>query len=911
MDNGFNWEFIDENGTFMSTHPQKVNQLYFPICNEAGLMSSVSPFLGGDSKKSQNEFLYLPVSIEDLHNNRSSRNFWLYTQKKGAFSVTGNSMRQRGNNSFEDKPDNEAKVEGGFLYHTLHTKIEELSLACQFTTFCPANEDFVEINLVSVKNEGNQSVTFVPTAAFPIFGRSADNIRDHRHVTSLMHRIRLKDYGIVVKPTIHHDERGHQPNDTSYFVYGATEDGEKPEYIYPTAEEFIGGGGTFDWPRAVVANETPDKSGRYRRDGMETIGALKFKETTVAPGKTISYIICAGITEKQDFDENFIRYNTEEKARSVLKENKEYWKKLINKIKFSGESKEFDGWIQWVELQPILRKIYGCSFLPYHDYGRGGRGWRDLWQDYLTLLLQDPQSVRDILVQNCKGVRIDGSNATIILQGKGKFLADRNKVSRVWMDHGAWPFFTIQLYINQTGDIDILDEKVSYWRDQLLQRSKKIDLTWENSRGNVQLDKTGEVYNGTVLEHLLLQNLICYFNVGEHGNIKLEDGDWNDQLDLAPDRGETIPFTAFYAMNLSALADMLLNYQSVTQKQEIEVYEEMLVLLNNSEKLLPAEKQEVLFHYYQSVEKGVSTNKKKVYILTAVKSLKSKSQQLLMQVRNNEWIEKDDEYGFFNGYYNNDGKPVDGFWDMDHIRLGLTAQTFTIMSGTATDKQIERIIKTVNKYLSDPTTGGLRLTMPLGENTWNLGRGFALVYGEKETGGMFSHMTTMYAYALYKRGYVKEGYQVLSKIFKLCLDAKSSEIYPGIPEYINDRGKGLYSYVTGAGSWTIFTMLTQVYGIHGDMGDLVIEPKLTAEQFSCREKLSVETEFAKRRIRVVYKNSEKLEYGIYKIGTVKINNVEIEEGVGTFKICVPKHNWQSLISGGYVNEIYVELTKRV
>ena len=62
----------------------------------------------------------------------------------------------------------------------------------------------------------------------------------------------------------------------------------------------------------------------------------------------------------------------------------------------------------------------GNSFMPYHDYGRGGRGWRDLWQDQLALLLMDPGAVHDQLFANFAGVRLDGSNATIIGDAPGE-----------------------------------------------------------------------------------------------------------------------------------------------------------------------------------------------------------------------------------------------------------------------------------------------------------------------------------------------------------------------------------------------------------------------------------------------------------------------------------------------------------
>lgn len=67
-------------------------------------------------------------------------------------------------------------------------------------------------------------------------------------------------------------------------------------------------------------------------------------------------------------------------------------------------------------------------------------------------MLMDPGDVRQMVVSNYGGVRIDGTNATIIGTGQGEFIADRNGISRVWMDHAVWPFMTTKLYLDQTGD---------------------------------------------------------------------------------------------------------------------------------------------------------------------------------------------------------------------------------------------------------------------------------------------------------------------------------------------------------------------------------------------------------------------------------------------------------------------------
>ena len=83
-------KFIDNHGSFCVNRPENTSYLYFPLASEAGLKSSVTPVLGGDSKIDQDTFLLEPVSSENLHNNRSSRNFWIV--KEGHIPVTMEDM---------------------------------------------------------------------------------------------------------------------------------------------------------------------------------------------------------------------------------------------------------------------------------------------------------------------------------------------------------------------------------------------------------------------------------------------------------------------------------------------------------------------------------------------------------------------------------------------------------------------------------------------------------------------------------------------------------------------------------------------------------------------------------------------------------------------------------------------------
>lgn len=83
--------------------------------------------------------------------------------------------------------------------------------------------------------------------------------------------------------------------------------------------------------------------------------------------------------------------------------------------------------------------------------------------------------MRQMILDNFGGVRIDGDNATIIGEQQGEFIADRNGIAHVWMDDEVWSFLTTKLYIDRTGDIGILKEEVPYFKDEQSQCGASLD----------------------------------------------------------------------------------------------------------------------------------------------------------------------------------------------------------------------------------------------------------------------------------------------------------------------------------------------------------------------------------------------------------------------------------------------------
>lgn len=870
------WKFIDSKGTFQLDNPGRFSRLYFPLANEAGMLASITPKLKGDTKKGQDAFLTLPVSSEDLHNSKANRNFWVIQDGRRIWSATGVAKNKK---DYSDR----VSVEAGQLWHELTRDNQTLKLKSVITNFVPSSGEHVEIMRVAIHNTGSAETEIAAWAAVPIYARSADNLRDHRHVTSLLHRIEEHANGILVTPTMTFDERGHQINRITYAVLGADGHGRTPDKIVPTVEGFIGEGGSYEYPKSLFEAEHHDEAAyREHIQGKEAMGALRFPKVRIKPGGKAEFIVLLGIADdKAEIAKWLHRFASSEKIDASLAETKKFWLEKSSQVVFNTADPVFNGWLRWVGLQPVFRKIFGCSFLPDFDYGRGGRGWRDLWQDCLALLLTHPEETRSMLLHNYGGVRIDGSNATIISAGDYRFVADRNSITRVWMDHGVWPFVTTELYLHESGDMDFLLKKAPYFRDTQQSRAAKKDADWTPEYGTKLKTRSGKVYQGTLIEHILVQHLVQFFNVGPHNHIKLECADWNDGLDMAAEKGESVAFTAFYAGNLRRIASVLDYLAQVKNLKTLELTKELGVLLDSAGKgKLPsyhngAYKRETLERYFKSVQPEISGKVRKFPVAALVKDLNAKADYLTRHVRVKEWIKVKSGHEFFNGYYDNHAQRVEG----DHpngVRMTLTGQVFTAMSGVADHHQVSQIVKSVRKYLVDPVLGGVRLNTDFKEIQPNLGRAFSFAYGEKENGAFFNHMQVMYANALYKRGFVQEGYEVLRGIFKMAVNVETSKIYPGLPEYFNSEGRGMYHYLTGSASWYFLTLLTESFGIKGHYGDLLIEPKLTAAQFEGVNEISVNAPFADRCLQIIYRNPKKLCYGQYRISGATLNGEKVD-----------------------------------
>jgi len=150
------YRFTDSDGSFALDGAENDMGLYFPIAGEQGIKSSVTPNLLGDIKLDQNHFVMEPVSIENLHNNRSGRNFWCYVKGVGAWSATGASAEQQAARYTEHQEP--SGVEAGLMWHRAWRHSQAYGLDAAVTSFVPLQHN-TEIMQVKLRNTGKHPVT--------------------------------------------------------------------------------------------------------------------------------------------------------------------------------------------------------------------------------------------------------------------------------------------------------------------------------------------------------------------------------------------------------------------------------------------------------------------------------------------------------------------------------------------------------------------------------------------------------------------------------------------------------------------------------------------------------------------------------------------------------------------------------
>ncbi|GAB1401343.1 hypothetical protein MASR1M68_02540 [Elusimicrobiota bacterium] len=730
------------------------------------------------------------------------------------------------------------KYEMGLGYVKFSGSSQSMKLTVSATVFVPL-EEMAELWMVEIKNNSNKTkvIDFIPTV--PIFAGNRAYVEYHRDVVRLYNKSVI-DKDIEIVPGLEWIEGSTGPSDICYFMSAETEKGKKGDRFYSDRETFLGPNGMWLKPESILKNIPP----KIQCYGKEAVGAVEFQKVSIPAGKTAKFVVINGITFNGSKDaKKMIKKYSYKSAEKAFDDLKSYWDERCSRVRITTGNSDFNTlWNTWWCYQLSMRYWFGNTAHPQTDYGSDFAGWRDFWQDMMAATVIDPKGLEERTIRTLEGIRLDGTNATRFFARTKEFGSD--ELHGLWCDHPYWTAQTVMILVNFLGDPKFLfREGIGYFKDAYQDRGETKNSEWK--KGYIESQKTlsGKKYTGSVIEHLLVQIMTMFYDVGKNNLLKQKRADWNDAVDQV--KGENVTFTFAVAQNCNEIASLLEKIAKDLNITEIEVFEEFAILVENwGNKIqdITAEARQIkLKKYLSKVNNAITGKKIKIKIEKILKDLRIKAQLAIDNANKKAW-----NGHYYSGYIFDNGKPVDTIFNKsglnkknptsDDFEMMLMPQTWSLVSGGADKIQVaDKVIESAFKYLFDKKVGAMKLNYP-GYTKFDktIGRITGFAPGTKENNALFSHANLFFVWALIKRGMPDEAYKVFSGINPLNHEHEIIRTGPWIPEYYvssdnpNIAGRGEYPVLTGSCAWTRYAFQNFFFGVRGLIDGLLIDPRLPA-----------------------------------------------------------------------------------
>ena len=232
-------------------------------------------------------------------------------------------------------------------------------------------------------------------------------------------------------------------------------------------------------------------------------------EIIISPDSEKEICFSLGEQSKNDFE------GVEEK----LKEIKEYWSELLNKIQVKTPVESMNIMLNgWLVYQTIVSRLFART--SFYQAG-GAFGFRDQLQDVMGILFIDPSFARNQILYHARHQFIEGDVLHWWHPEKDNGIRTRYKDDLLWL-----PYIVCE-YIDVTRDKTILEETIPY-----IEGRKLLDEEDEVYQEN----KTSEI-SENIYEHCK-RAIERSLDFGEKGLPKMGGGDWNDGMNKV--RGESV-----------------------------------------------------------------------------------------------------------------------------------------------------------------------------------------------------------------------------------------------------------------------------------------------------------------------------------------------------------------------------------
>ena len=285
------------------------------------------------------------------------------------------------------------------------------------------------------------------------------------------------------------------------------------------ASEFFGRHGSLRNPRALKTGNLSGTTGA----ALDPCGALRVTQN-LAPGETaeVCFLLGAGrdLAEAQQL---LAQFTTTQDVNHAIEQTQNFWADLLGTLQVQTPDRSMDLLVNhWLLYQTLSCRLWGRS--AYYQSG-GAFGFRDQLQDVMALVYSRPDLAR----------------AQILLAASRQF--EEGDVQHWWhpptgrgtrtrfSDDLLFLPFVVAHYIRVTGDMNVLDETVSFLQSEVLQPHEQERYEQPNLSSQ----------RASLYDHCL-RAIHRGFQLGEHGLPLMGCGDWNDGMNRVghEGRGESV-----------------------------------------------------------------------------------------------------------------------------------------------------------------------------------------------------------------------------------------------------------------------------------------------------------------------------------------------------------------------------------
>jgi cyclic beta-1,2-glucan synthetase len=509
--------------------------------------------------------------------------------------------------------------------------------------------------------------------------------------------------------------------------------------------------------------------------GTDPCGAIQ-THVDIQPGQTVTVIYVLGHSDSREQAlELATRFADADAADKSFDRLEADWQDMLGRVQVSTPEPSFNLLLN----HWLPYQAISARLLGRTGYyqSSGGFGFRDQLQDAMAMVWLRPSVTHEQILRAASRQFVEGDVLHWWHEMPLRGVRTRCSDDLLWL-----PLVTAH-YVRSTGDTEILDEIVPYLDGQPLS-AQEAERYAEYGQSERQ---------GTLYEHCC-RAIDRASTVGPHGLPIIGSGDWNDGFNRisTTGRGESVWMGWF-----------------------------LMRVLNDFGECCQIQNDPDSRDQYQKL-----------------------AAQLAERIDEHAW----DGQWYRRAYYD-DGTPV-GSAESDECQIDLIAQTWSVLGPAEPGERAATAMRSaLDRLVSYPDRLILLLTPPFDQTRHDPGYIKGYPPGIRENGAQYTHAATWAVWAAARLGWNHEAAELFRLLdpIRRSTTADEARLYRLEPYVLagdiysigENRGRGGWSWYTGAAAWLYRTGVEALFGLQLDGDELIIKPCLPPEWKKCEIKLKV------------------------------------------------------------------------